>query len=218
MTAAAEPESRTRRIGVFGGSFDPPHLGHASAAADVADALGLERVLWIPALRSPHKAGTEPTPAALRLEMVRVAAAADDRFEVDPVELERPPPSYTVDTLETLGRRFGPDVELVLIVGVDQWRAFERWRAPERIRERATIAVMDREGESVVEEPGVVGVPVRRVDVSSTGVRAAAAEGRSLDGLVTPGVAAIIAREGLYGPPRRGRGPHGSRSGGRPPG
>ena len=203
MTATAEAETRVRRIGVFGGSFDPPHLGHASASADVADALGLERVLWIPASRSPHKAETDPTRAEVRLEMVRAAASVDDRFEVDPIELERPPPSYTVDTLEALRARFGPDVELVLIIGIDQWRAFERWRAPERIRELATIAVMDRGGESIQEGRGVVRAPVRRVDVSSTAVRAAAARGERLDGLVAPGVAAVISREALYRPRER---------------
>jgi nicotinate-nucleotide adenylyltransferase len=130
--------------------------------------------------------------------MVRAATEADARFRVDASELERPAPSYTVDTLEDLRARFGPEAELFLIMGVDQWRAFERWRDPGRVRDLATIVVMDRGGASVEEAPGVVRVPVRRVDVSSTEVRAAAAGQRSLDGLVPERVAPIVLRERLY--------------------
>jgi nicotinate-nucleotide adenylyltransferase len=199
MTRAAEGEASPTRIGVFGGTFDPPHVGHVSAARDVADALSLDRVLWLPARRSPHKPDAALSADRVRLEMAREAARADDRFEVDSLELERPAPSYTVDTLAALRDRLGPGHELFLIIGVDQWRAFDRWHEPERVRSLATIAVMDRGGESVHEEPGVVRVPVRRVDISSTKVRAAAAEGRSLAGLVPTGVASIIRRERLYG-------------------
>ena len=198
MKRGTDGAATPRRAGIFGGTFDPPHLGHVSVARDVADALDLDRVLWVPTRRSPHKEGRPPVDAPMRLAMVREAVKADQRFEVETGELERPPPSYTVETLESLRARFGTTTELVLIIGIDQWRAFDTWRDPGRIRELATIAVMDRGGESVADNAGVLRVPVRRIDVSSTAVRAAAAAGRRLTGLVPSGVAAIIEREGLY--------------------
>jgi nicotinate-nucleotide adenylyltransferase len=192
------------RIGVFGGTFDPPHRGHVSVASDVADALQLDSVLWIPARRSPLKPEQPLSPAAVRLEMVQAAAEADPRFVVDGRELKRPPPSYTMDTLAELRREYGADAELFLIIGIDQYRALDEWHEPERVRSLCTIAVMDRAGEGIeaaegIEaEEGVVAVRVGRVDVSSTAVRARVAEGGSIEGMVPPGVAEIIRREGLY--------------------
>jgi nicotinate-nucleotide adenylyltransferase len=199
MTRGADADPVTRaRIGVFGGTFDPPHTGHVSVAADVADALSLDRVLWIPARRSPLKPEQRLSPDEVRLEMVRAAVQGDPRFVVDDCELDRAPPSYAVDTLSELRARFGPDAELYLIMGIDQYRAFEEWREPARIRSLATIAVMDRSGAGVDEEPGVVPVRVGRVDVSSTEVRARVALGRSITGMVPPDVEEIIDRERLY--------------------
>jgi nicotinate-nucleotide adenylyltransferase len=195
--ADADPSPRAR-IGIFGGTFDPPHLGHVSVAADVADALRLDVVVWVPASRSPLKPDQDLSSGAVRLEMVRAAANADGRFVVDEVELERPPPSYTVDTLAALRGRHGSEAELFLILGVDQYRALEDWHEPDRVRSLATIVVMDRAGEGVEARPGVVPVRVRRVDVSSTAVRARVARGRSIDEMVPPGVATIIEREELY--------------------
>ena len=223
MKRAADGGSASpHRIGVFGGTFDPPHEGHVSAARDVADALGLDLVLWLVARRSPHKPDQLLTADELRLKMVREATAADPRFQVDDSELRRPPPSYTVDTLEELRTRY-PAALLYLIIGVDQFRAFEAWHEPDRVRELAALAVMDREGKPVAEltteavavgsmpQPShtppdvgplpIVGVPVRRIDVSSTEVRARAAAGRPLEGLVPREVRRIIEREGLYRTP-----------------
>lgn len=169
----------------------------------MADALDLDAVLWIPAGDPPHKQDAEPTPAPVRLRMVRAAIAADPRFGASDLEIRREGPSYTVDTLETLSRGEASGAELFVIMGVDQYRAFESWHRPEEIRELATLAVMDRGGEGV--DPGVaeddesvVRVPVRRVDVSSTEVRAAAGRGEPVDDLVPPTVARIIEDEGLY--------------------
>jgi nicotinate-nucleotide adenylyltransferase len=136
--------------------------------------------------------------------MVREAARADPRFEVSTLELERPGPSYTVDTLRAL-HAADPDAELYLIMGVDQYKELDSWHDPERLLTYARLAVMDREGESAreasVDVPGArdaVFVPVQRVDVSSTAVREAVREGRDASAMLPPGVAAIIAREGLY--------------------
>jgi nicotinate-nucleotide adenylyltransferase len=203
------PIPRPPRIGVFGGTFDPPHRGHVAVAADVADALGLDRVLWIPARVSPFKQAADATHPDVRLEMVRAAVAADPRFEADAVELERTGPSYTIDTLEDLRRRF-PDAELHLIIGADQFEDFARWRAPEAILKIARLAVMNR-GDAPAEPmaheieravPGVRAattfVPVRPIDVSSTDVRVAVGQGAEPDGLVPEDVARIIGSRGLY--------------------
>lgn len=205
----------SRRVGVFGGTFDPPHRGHRSAAADVADALGLDEVVWIPAGDPPHK-HSEVTPAPSRLRMVRAITAGDERFRVSELEVAREGPSYTVDTLRALRESEPPGTDLFLIMGVDQYRAFESWREPDAIRSMATLAVMDRRGESVDDtavgdaadgpgggrgREGVVRVPVGRVDVSSTRVRAAADRGDSIAEMVPAEVLRIIDAEGLY---RRG--------------
>lgn len=202
-SAADEP----RAVGIFGGTFDPPHLGHSAVASDVADALDLDEVLWIPAGEPPHKTG-ELTPSDTRLRMVRAAVAADDRFGVSEVEVRREGPSYTADTLRTL--RDGPlaGARIYLIMGIDQYRDFPRWHRPDAIRRMATLAVMDRGGEGVDEEradedPGLVRVPVRRVDVSSTKVREMVGGGEDVSTLVAPEVARIIEAEGLYRDHRR---------------
>ena len=194
MTRAAE------RIGVFGGTFDPPHIGHVSVAADVADALSLDLLLWIPARHSPLKDQAPQTPDPVRLEMVQAVAATDPRFVVDARELERLPPSYSVDTLAALHDEYGPEAELFLIIGMDQHEDFERWREPDRIRQLATVVVIDRGGRSPSrdESSGFITVPVRRVDVSATEVRARVAAGDSIADRVPPGVAEVIEREGLY--------------------
>ena len=203
------------RIGLFGGTFDPPHLGHTAVAADVADALGLDRVLWIPAGAPPHKDPDQPSPSRHRLEMVRAAVRADPRFEASPIEIERPGPSYTVDTVRAIRERY-PRAELFVIVGVDQYRALDDWRDPREIVKEARFAVMNREGASpdryrprVLDGmergplasgslPPVVFVPVRRVDLSSSAIRERVRVGLTVAGLVDREVERILERESLY--------------------
>jgi len=140
------------------------------------------------------------TPASLRLEMVYAAAADDARFEVSEVETGRGGPSYTVDTLrEVRAEADVGDADLFLIMGIDQYDVLDSWRAPEEIPVLAQLAVMDRGGESVPSPPDrVVSVPVRRIDISSTDVRARVRDGRDVSDLVPPAVARIIEAEGLY--------------------
>lgn len=192
------------RLGIFGGTFDPPHVGHVSVARDVADALTLDRVLWIPARVPPHKPGVPVSPAEARWEMVRAACAADPRFQPWDGELRRPGPSYTVDTLREL-RALHPGAHLFLVMGADQARELDTWREPEEVLRMATPALVDRDGASALEGlprlPGVeaaVSVPVRRVDVSATAVRRAVARGDDVAHLLPPGVLSVVAREGLY--------------------
>ena len=196
--------SRPVRLGIFGGTFDPPHVGHLIVARDAADALGLDRVLLVAAAQPPHKDEPAASPA-LRLEMLRAAAAEDPLLEASGLELSRGGPSYTVDTLRELAARH-PGTELVLLIGVDQWRALATWKEPRELGRLATIAVMSRRGEDPAGlDPGVGlacrPVPVTRIDLSSTDVRGRVRQGRSIRHLVPDAVRAIIAREALYRAP-----------------
>lgn len=197
-------DEHRRRVGIFGGSFDPPHIGHVQVARDVADALSLDEVLWVPAREPPHKVGAELTAPSIRLKMARAAASDDPRFRVSEMELRRPAPSYTIDTLRSVGSDLaGSESDLFLIMGFDQYRDFASWRAPDEIRNLATLAVMDRGGEGLGDaddgdREGIVRVPVRRVDVSSTEVRARVGRGDDVSDLVPPAVERIIRDEGLY--------------------
>ena len=178
-----------------------------SVASDVADALALDRVFWIPSRYPPHKRAESVSDPEVRLAMVRAAAEDDPRFEVTTLELERDGPSYTVDTVRAL-RTALPDSELFLIVGADEFQAFDTWREPQEILKHVRLAVLDREGESAAASahglPGsssAVFVPVRRVDLSSTDVRSRLRDGCDIRGMVPDAVRTIIEREQLYSAP-----------------
>jgi nicotinate-nucleotide adenylyltransferase len=132
-------------VGIFGGTFDPPHAGHLIVAQDALLALDLDRILFVPAARPPHKLHVELTAADLRTAMLRLAIEGDVRFDIDTVELERPGASYTADTLEVLAAR-QPGNRWTLLVGADQYREFDSWRDPDRIRRLARVAVLMRGG------------------------------------------------------------------------
>jgi nicotinate-nucleotide adenylyltransferase len=188
--------------GVFGGSFDPPHVGHAIVAQHAREVMGLDRILIVPAGSPPHKQDRRLAPAPLRLEMARALVEGDPAFGVDGRELDRSGPSFTVDTLRELTRS-GSTGELVLLMGADQFREFDTWHEPNEILRIARLAVLTR-GPDVGPE-GAAPVPhtrvrVPRVDVSSSDVRARVADGRSIRYLVPDAVRRIIDREGLYRP------------------
>lgn len=187
------------RVGIWGGTFDPPHLGHLIAASDACRALALDGIVWVPAGEQPLKRGRVRTPAALRLAMVRAAVAGDARFSVDPLEVERPGPSYMADTLAALAARAPGDAR-VLLLGADAWREFPRWRRPEAVARLAALAVLSREGEDVAAGGPFDARPVRvtRVDVSSTEVRRRVAAGECIRYLVPEAVRALIEAHGLY--------------------
>jgi nicotinate-nucleotide adenylyltransferase len=187
------------RIGVFGGTFDPPHTGHVLVAGDASEALGLDTVLWIPVARQPLKDGPPLAPAADRRAMVELAIAGDPRFALETLELDRGGLSFTVDTLETLkARREGAD--LVLLTGVDSWASFDRWRNPERILQLAGVAAIARSGEEAASHFGYTPeiVTARRVDVSSTEIRDRVRRGLPITGFVTGAVRDHITTAGLY--------------------
>lgn len=200
------------KVGIFGGTFDPPHVGHLLAASDAIDALGLDRLVFVPNARQPLKANTEQSSPTDRLAMVRLAISGDPRFGVDPIEVDRGGVSFSVDTLESMAER-SPGQERFFLVGADASRTFAQWRAPHRIAELARVAVMQRtaeEGETddeVVagitaatgsEAPPPIVLRTRRVDVSSTEIRARVRDGRSIHGFVTDAVARFIHERGLY--------------------
>lgn len=187
------------RVGVFGGTFDPPHLGHLIAAADACTALGLAQVRFVPAAVPPHKRAAARTAAALRLEMTRAAVDGDPRFRVEELELHRAGPSYTVDTLRELHAR-EPGLELFLLIGADAGRELHTWRDPAQIARLATVAVLSRAGDEPLPEDALpaVRVPVTRVDISATQIRRRVAAGEPIRYLVVERVREIIEREGLY--------------------
>jgi nicotinate-nucleotide adenylyltransferase len=189
------------RIGLFGGTFDPPHVGHLIVAQDAALALGLDRILFVPAARPPHKQGDGIVAPELRVAMLELAIGDDPRFGIERIELDRSGPSYTVDTLRSL-HAARPAVDWTLLVGADQYAEFETWREPGEILRLARLAVLTRAGDGATEAGAapdrVVGVPVTRVDVSSTDVRRRVAAGLPIRYLVPAPVARFIEDNRLY--------------------
>ena len=192
------------RLGILGGSFDPPHVGHLLAASDAFDALELDRLVFIPAGRQPFKHRNIVAPSADRLAMLRLTVNDDVRFDVDPMELGREGLSYTVDTLTTLAERDSV-AERFLLVGADIATQIASWRQPERIAELAQVVILARPG--APEAPlslGIAGArPAQRlasrlVDVSSTEIRERVRAGRPIRGFVTDAVEKFIDAAGLY--------------------
>lgn len=185
------------RVGIFGGTFDPPHLGHFLAASDAADALSLDRVIWVPAAQQPLKTGGMAAAADHRLAMVRLAVEGDARFEADALELERGGLSFTVETLWAFRDRF-PGAALFLLLGADAAALLPKWREPETVQALADVVVLTRGEEGTVLPTGVNTLATRRVDISATEIRERVAAGHSIRGFVPDAVAAYIAAHGLY--------------------
>ena len=198
-----------RPIGVLGGSFNPPHIGHLVIASELCARLDLERVLFVPAAAPPHKHIDDGVAAADRLEMTRLATADDERFVVSAVEVELGL-RFTADTLAELRRRHeGRD--LVFIVGSDTLLQFGSWHEPERVLSLATMAVAHRPGDDTaavaraVERWGpdrVCLVPAAGIDVSSSALRERVRKGSPIRYLVSRAVERFIAERGLYRPIR----------------
>jgi nicotinate-nucleotide adenylyltransferase len=194
------------KVGIFGGTFDPPHLGHLIAAQDAALALELDRILFIPAARPPHKKQLVMTASDLRARMLDLAIADNSSFGMDRLELSREGASYTVDTLQQLTQR-EPAAEWVLLIGADQYSELGTWREPEQIRRLAHIAVLTRAGSDIAmgaqdrvaaEARADSRVEVTRVDISSTMVRSRAAAGLPIRYLVPDRVEEFILEQRLY--------------------
>jgi nicotinate-nucleotide adenylyltransferase len=221
--AAGHAQRRTEpvsAVGIFGGTFDPPHVGHLIVAQDAALALGLDRLLFVPSASPPHKQDVDVSPARLRARMLALAIDGDPRFEMDTLELDRSGASYTVDTLRALTAD-RPGVDWTLLMGADQYEEFDTWREPAEIRKLARVAVLTRGGQvaeadtlsaghtatgrSHAEQSpvwqlahGDIAVEVTRIDVSATALRARVAAGKPIRYLVPPAVEQFIFEQHLY--------------------
>lgn len=206
-----------RSTGVFGGTFDPIHIAHLAVAQEAFEALGLERVLFVPVGQPPHKPDRVMTPGADRLAMVQLAIAGDERFAVERMELDRAGPSFTVDTLEALhaaARARGETADLTLILSADAFADLPTWRDPRHILELARVAVAPRDGYPVATTDSavqhfrdlaerVILLDGPHVRLSASDLRRRSALGRSLRYLVPDAVAAYIDDHALYRNPRR---------------
>jgi nicotinate-nucleotide adenylyltransferase len=194
------------RLGVLGGTFDPPHVGHLVTAVNVRHTLALDTVLLVVANVPWQKAGERSISAADdRLAMVEAAVRGVPGLEVSPLEIERGGPSYTADTLADL-RRIHPGAELFLVLGSDAAAGLTSWERVDEVRDGCTVVVVDRPGAEGEEPPPGwrwVRVEVPRLDVSSTDLRSRVLDGRPLDYLIPPDVIACIRARGLYVPALR---------------
>lgn len=189
------------RIALFGGSFDPVHHGHLLLAQDALEQLQLDRVIFIPAGVNPHKLHAAPKAEPLhRLRMLQAAVAGEDRLEVDPVELQREGPSYTVDTAEAMQERW-PEARLFMLLGEDNLQKLHTWHRIERLNQLVEFVCFGRS----TEEPGPQKTAAmlhlsRRVDISSTEIRQRIAAGLSIRYLVPESVRAFIYAHAIYQP------------------
>ncbi len=188
------------RIGLFGGTFDPPHVGHLVTAVNVRHALALDAVVLMVANSPWQKHGTRPiTPAEDRLAMVEAAVADVDGLVAGDAEIRRGGPSFTADTLANMVEGY-PGADLFTIVGDDAAAGLTSWERHEEVVAQSQLVVVDRPGEPVELPPGFnwLRVEVPRLEVSSTDLRARVRDGRPLDYLVTEPVLDIIAVRNLY--------------------
>ena len=203
------------RIGVFGGSFDPVHIGHLLAAECCREQAGLDRVLFVPAAIQPHKQDRQLASGQHRMEMLALATGGNDAFAVSGDELERGGVSYTVDTLERLKARH-PDDELLLILGPDAFLGLPTWREPQRIIDLAEVLAVERESlddlsDAATREPletllgrerldRVISKRVRlpAIGIRASDLRAAVAAGQSIRYRTPRAVECSIATHGLY--------------------
>jgi nicotinate-nucleotide adenylyltransferase len=221
--------SDLRSVGILGGTFNPPHLGHVELARHAHDELRMERVVLMPARIPPHKPAELDPGAEHRLAMCRLAVAGEPGLAVCALEIEREGPSYTVDTLNAI-HAIEPEAELTFIVGADIARTLPAWREPAKVLELARLAVAARAGSSREQvlstvasvagpqgagtsadagersAPEVRFLDMPMIDVSSSMVRDRVARGEPLEPIVGPRVARYIADQGLYGCGRELRG------------
>lgn len=190
-----------KRIGLFGGTFDPPHRAHLELARMARDALSLDEVRWIPA-GQPWQKSRRVTPAAQREAMVRLAIEGEPRFVLERCEIERAGPSFTLDTVRAL-QAAEPGAEWVLLIGADQYAGLHTWRDWPELLARVTLAVANRPGPLPPVDPAVLRhahrvVPLPMLDISSTDIRQRVARGAPIAELVPPQVARYIDQHALY--------------------
>ena len=188
------------KFGIYGGSFDPVHLGHLLVAQAAVEELGLDRLFFVPAAQSPFKPESRPAPDAVRIQLLRLALAGKTNCEIDDQEIKRGGTSYTIDTLRDHARRF-PGAELFYLIGADNAAKLNEWREATELAKLAIFVAVPRPGGATAAFPApfrgrlLKGFPF---DVSSSQVRARVQKGLPIDQLVPPPVAGAIQAAGLY--------------------
>ena len=189
-----------KKVGIYGGTFDPIHHGHLLLAREAMEELGLDQVIFVLAAVSPHKAEHPRTEDRLRLQMLTEAVAGEPHFSVDARELNRPPPSYTIDTIESL-RSEHPKTDLFYFLGDDNLPKLHTWHRYEQLRKMVTFVVLRRGDYTEESHPFLV--IDRKIDISGTEIRKRVAGGCSIQYLVPPAVEKIIRQNNLYKEPAK---------------
>lgn len=201
----SNPGDDLKRLGIFGGTFDPLHLGHLICAEQLRQALCLDLVLFVPTHSPPHKPATEPVGPEHRLAMVRLAIEDHQGFRDSDTEIRRGGTSYTIDTIRDLRRAYGDDVEFWLLMGQDSYQDVSTWKQPDLIAAECFFGVARRPGYEREIRPPVPGVrskfiDITAVDISSTDIRARLSEDRSIRFLVPRKVEDYIRANRVYAP------------------
>lgn len=194
-------DSHDRRIGIFGGTFDPPHIGHMIIAELAVQQLRLDKLIFVPAYIPPHKTkGTTASPSQ-RYAMIKKSISGRREFDVTSIEMDRKGISYTIDTIRDV-RTMYKNAKLFLIVGGDNYRQFEKWKSADEIRKLVTLVVYNRSelrlSKGKTKQNGVVKLKGTKLGISSTLIRYHLGRGESIHFLVPPGVEGFIRRRRLY--------------------
>jgi nicotinate-nucleotide adenylyltransferase len=201
-----------KRIILFGGSFDPIHLGHVTVAKSACDQIGADKVIFIPARRSPHKKNHPQAPDNARFDMISLAISEEERFCVSDCEITRPDPSYTIDTVRFFKASYPAETRFYWLIGADTLTDLHRWHQIDELIDECSLSIMNRGG---VAEPDLTGfegifgserveklknnmVSTPLIDASSTEIRAGLGSGGDVSGLLNPKVLAYIRDNGLY--------------------
>lgn len=191
--SATGNEKRLRKIGIYGGTFDPIHQAHLILAREAREQLGLEKIIFVPAAVSPFK-NAPAAPAETRWLMLRAATQGEPGFTVDDCELRRPPPSYAIDTVREIRSREN-DAEIYYLIGQDNVPALDRWHRFAELEKMVRFVVLDRAG---IESRHPYPVVHRKIDISATDIRKRVASGQSIRYLVPAAVEEIIRQGNLY--------------------
>jgi nicotinate-nucleotide adenylyltransferase len=184
-----------KKIGIYGGTFDPIHHGHLILSREALETLGLDKVIFVPARASPQKRRAPIASPETRWSMLQAAIADESRFAVDDCELRRPPPSYTIDTIEQI-REYEQDCELYCFIGEDNVPSLPSWHRFDELKKMVRFVVLDRSGTEITHRYQVV---QRKIDISASDIRKRVALNRSIRYLVPREVEEIIRRHHLYG-------------------
>ena len=190
------------RIGMFGGTFDPPHLAHMIAAVRAVEAFELDKLIFVPANIPPHKTELQISSASHRLAMLRLAMEGNQLFEVSDVEIKRATPSYTIDTLDIVKSKLDVN-SLFLFIGLDQLAIFGSWKEYKRILNENTVVVMNRPPFDILKSDPMIREKVKfltipQLEVSSTDIRARVRKGRSIQYLIPEAVRRYVLENNLY--------------------